>query len=63
MINIKNFDQNLLKIDKKSYKSIDIYYTGYISIKVIGDSESIHSVSPFYFIISEVDGCIGKKWK
>ena len=63
MINIKNFDRNLLKIDKKSYKSIDIYYTGYISIKVIGDCESIHSVSPFYFIISEVDGCIGKKWK
>ena len=48
MINIKNFDQNLLKIDKKSYKSIDIYYTGYISKKVIGDCESIHSVSPFY---------------
>ena len=26
MINIKNFDSNLLKIDKKSYKNIDIYY-------------------------------------
>ena len=30
MINIKNFDPNLLKIDKTSYKDIDIYYTGYI---------------------------------
>ena len=28
MINIKNFDSNLLKIDKKSYKSIDVYYMG-----------------------------------
>ena len=25
MIDIKNFDSNLLKIDKKSYKNIDIY--------------------------------------
>ena len=28
MINIKNFDSNLLKTDKTSYKNIDIYYTG-----------------------------------
>ena len=28
MINIKNFDSSLLKIDKKSYKKIDIYNIG-----------------------------------
>ena len=33
MINVKNFHSNLLKIDKKSYKDIDIYYIGYITIK------------------------------
>ena len=33
MINIKDFDPNLLKIDKKSYKNIDIYYIGYIIVK------------------------------
>ena len=33
IINIKNFDSTLLKIDKKSYKNIDIYYIGYITIK------------------------------
>ena len=33
MINIKVFDSNLIKIDKKSYKSIDIYYIGYITVK------------------------------
>ena len=43
-INIKNFDSNLLKIDKKSYKNVDIYYIGYIKIKNSGDYESIHSV-------------------
>ena len=58
MINIKNFDSNLLKIDKKSYKYIDIYYIGYITIKYFGDYESIHSINPLYFIVGEVDGCI-----
>ena len=37
MINIKNFDSNLLKIDKKSYKKIDIYYIGDITMKNTGD--------------------------
>ena len=37
MINIKNFDSNLLKIDKTSYKNIDIYYIGDITMKNIGD--------------------------
>ena len=46
MINIKNLDQKSLKIDKKSHKSIDIYYIGYITIKNISDYENIHSVNP-----------------
>ena len=33
MINIKKFDSNLLKIDKKSYKDIGIYNIGYIRKK------------------------------
>ena len=37
MINIKKFDSNLLKIDKTSYKNIDIYYIGDITMKNIGD--------------------------
>ena len=32
MINIKNFDPILLKIDKKSNKDIGIYNIGYITI-------------------------------
>ena len=43
IINIEEFDSNLLKIDKKSYKYIDIYYIGYITIKKIGDCENIYS--------------------
>ena len=33
LINIKNFEQNLLKIERKSYKKIDIYNIGYNTIK------------------------------
>ena len=33
MINIEDVDSNLLEIDKKLYKTIDVYYTGYITIK------------------------------
>ena len=29
----QNFESNLLKMDKKPYKSIDVYYIGYIKIK------------------------------
>ena len=51
MINIKNFNSDLLKVDKRSYKNFDIYYIGYITIKNIGDYESICSANPLYFII------------
>ena len=33
MINIEDFNPNLLKIDKKSHNNIDIYYIGYIIMK------------------------------
>ena len=33
IINNEEFDSKLLKIDKTSYKDIDIYYIGYITIK------------------------------
>ena len=46
MINIKDFDSNLLKINKKSYKNIDIYYIGYITMKY-SDYVKINSVNPF----------------
>ena len=51
MINIKTFHSNLLKIDKKLYKDIDIYYTGYITIKKFDDCENIPNVNPFYLIV------------
>ena len=46
MIDIKKFDPNLSKIDKKSNKDIGIYNIGYIKIKKIDDYENIYSVNP-----------------
>ena len=57
MNNIKDFNPNLLKIDKKSYKNIGIYYIGYITIKN-SDYVKINCVNPLYFVIDKVDGSI-----
>ena len=57
MISIKDFDSNLLKIDKKSYKNVDIYYIEYIKMKD-SDYLKINSVNVLYLIIEKVDGCI-----
>ena len=60
-IDIRNFHSNLLKIDKKSYENIDIYYIGYITIKNFRDCENIHSVSPLYLIIPSATGHFKEK--
>ena len=33
IIDIETFDSNMLKLDKKSYKNLDIYNIGYVTIK------------------------------
>ena len=61
MINFKNFESNLLKIDKKHYKSIDICYIGYITIKKIGDCENTHSVNPLHLLVNNASGYAEEK--
>ena len=60
MINVKDFDASLLKIDKKSYKKIGTYYIGYITMKD-SDHVKINSVNPLYIIINEVEKSISEK--
>ena len=64
IINIKNFDPHNIKIDEKSYKSILIYYIGYVTIE---DSKYIKiNVNPLYLIFDKVNGyfeeIIGNKY-
>ena len=61
MINLKHFNSNLLKIDKKHYKNSDIYYIGYITIKKSDDYESIYSVNPLYLQVNHANGYIEEK--
>ena len=58
---LKNFHSSSLKIDKKPFKDIDIYYTGYITMKKFGDYENIHSVNPLYLIIHSATGYFKEK--
>ena len=58
MVNIKGFDSSLLKIDKKSFKNIGIYYSEYITRK---DEYTIDSVNPLYLIVREIEGFIEEK--
>ena len=61
MINIKEFDSNLLRIDKKSYKDIDISHVDTLQLKKNDDYENIYSVNPFYLMIGKADGYIKEK--
>ena len=54
-INIKNFDPNNFKKDKKSYKNILIYYIGYVTITDL-KYVKLNSVNPLYLIFSKVSG-------
>ena len=60
MINIENFDPSLLKINKKSYKDIGIYYIEYITMKN-SDYVKLKGVNYLHIIIGEADGSVEEK--
>ena len=61
-IDLKYFDAKLLKMDKKDYNEIDIYFIGYVAIKkIIGDYNNVSSVNPLYLIIDEMIGHFEEK--
>ena len=51
----------MLKIEKKYYNEIDIYYIGYVTIKKIADYNNINSVNPLYLMINEMIGHFEEK--
>ena len=58
IINLKHFDSDLLKIDKKHNEKINIYYIGYITID---DCENIYWVNPLYLLVNHASGYIEEK--
>ena len=53
LINIKNFNNNNLKLDKKSVLGNDVYYIGYITKK---PQWSVFSVNPLYLTNRKIKG-------
>ena len=51
----------MLKLDKKTYKNLDIYNIGYVTKKIIGHGYDINSVNPLYLRINNVNGHIEEK--
>ena len=53
LINIKNFNSNNLKLDKKSVLGNDVYYIGYIIKK---SQWNVNSVNSLYLMINKIKG-------
>ena len=53
IINIKKFNNNKLKLDKKSVLGNDVYYIGYITKN---PQWNVYSVSPLYLRINKMKG-------
>ena len=56
IIDLKTFDSNNLKVDKKTYKDLDIFNIGYVTIKKIGCSYDVNSVNSLYLRINDASG-------
>ena len=57
-INLKDFDASLLKVDKKNYKQIYVYYIGYATFKEIANCNNIN---PLYLMIDKMIGHFEEK--
>ena len=57
-INVLNFEASNLKLDKKTWKDIDIYFIGYVDKK---PGWKVNSVNPLYLLINRVHGIISEK--
>ena len=58
IIDLKTFDSNNLKVDKKTYKDLDIFNIGYVTTKKIGCSYDVNSVNPLHLRINNASGYI-----
>ena len=51
----------LLKVEKKGYNEIGIYYIGYVIVKKIANSNNINSANPLCLMINEMIGHFEEK--
>ena len=60
-INLEDFDARLLKVDRKDYNKMDIYYIGYVTVKKIANCDNINSENLLYLMINEMIGRFEEK--
>ena len=56
IINLDEFDESKIKVDKKDFNGIDIYYLGYKHKNKISECNVINSVDPLYLTIVDMKG-------
>ena len=56
IINLDEFDGSKIKVDRKNFNDIDIYYLGYEYQKKITECNKINSVKPIYLMIKDMKG-------
>ena len=56
IIDFDEFDESKIKIDKKDFNDINIYYLGYEYKKKITECNVINSVNPIYLRIRDITG-------
>ena len=61
IIDLDEFDENKIKVDKKDFNGIDIYYFGYEYKKNITECNIIRSVNPLYLRIVDIKGQFEKR--
>ena len=54
VINLDEFDGSKIKVDKKDFNDIDIYYLGYEHRKQVTKFDKINSVNPLYLRIKDM---------
>ena len=54
IIDLDEFDESKIKVDKKDFNDIDIYYFGYEYKKKITECNIIKSVNPLYLRIVDI---------
>ena len=56
IINLDEFDKSRIRVDKKDFNDIDIYYLGYEHKKKISKCNITNSVNPLYLKITNMKG-------
>ena len=60
IIDLDEFDESKIKVDKKDFNDIDIYYLGYEHKKKISECNVINSVNPLYLRIINMNSLFEK---